>query len=653
MKRGCKMKNRKLIITISILVTVIIVATSIILVKTQREDNNIVVETNTVIVKENVVIIDDDTKKNDQPYKIDANHLYYKKEPRLNVNDVIVSGITEAAPNGYIRIVTKISNVDGEYVVETIPATFLEVFEELDLKVIVPLTEDTQQANIFNNAKATLNAVKLFNFGVIEAQAATAEMLDINEELDENLGPASVKGKVGASATLEVNIDIQNNEIVWSSIVTDKIYGDLFVGVGKSANKTFQKTLASIEKAVTIMAGPVPIVISNELALELKGNTGISGELGTNININTTDKNGFIYTSADGSIVEINESESFAGDINCETGTSADGEFKVGIFINLTSLFYDCSGAEMGVGVEGKTDGKLSFTDDTLKTEEKFYGKITASIYPKLYGNIVVNIPVIDHDLVEIELFAVEFDPLWEKTFEYGGSAKASKLKDNIDTQYLMKILGTFNLLPYKNTNQIYYGDNAPLKYTINEKTSFTTEVWHNYIQTVVIMQYAMPEVEFYQLLKTEQEPRKTLNENGSTYAYYPINSLTKYLDAVGYDISELEYDEYSYYDSDTKEYVFAVDGLGGFFENYYCEFISSRVDDKNNQLIVQYKDYYNNYATGEEHLILKEVYLTPVDNTVGYTVDKVETVREYNTTDIEIFLSAHRDSNRKLLWQQ
>lgn len=647
------MKNRKLIITVSILVAVVAVVTSLVLIKTQKEDNNVVVEVNAITVKEDVVIIDDDTKKNEQPYKIDANHLYYKKEPKLNVNDVIVSGITDAAPNGYIRKVTNIAKTDGEYVVETIPATFLEVFEELDLKAVVPLTEVIQQSNISNNAKATLNIAKLFNFGIIEAQAATAEMLDINEEFDENLGPASVKGKVGASATLEVNIDIQNNEIIWSSIVTDKIYGDLFVGLGKSADKTFQKTLASIEKAVTIMAGPVPIVISNELALELKGNTGISGELGTNININTTDRNGFVYTSADGSIAEINESESFTGDINCETGSSADGEFKAGIFINLTSLFYDCSGAEIGVGVEGKTEGKLSVTDDTLKTKEKFCGKIAASIYPKLYGNIVVNIPVIDHDLVEIELFAVEFDPLWEKIFEYGGAAKASKLKDNIDTQYLMKILGTFNLLPYKNTNQIYYGDNAPPKYTINEKTSFTTAVWRDYIQTVVIMQYAMPEVEFYQLLETEKEPRKTLNENGSIYAFYPINSLTKYLDAIGYDISDLEYDEYSYYDSDTNEYVIAVDGLGGFFENYYCEFISSRVDDKNNQLIVQYKDYHNNYATREEHLVLKEVYLTPVDNTVGYTIDKVETVSEYNTTDIENFLSANRDSNDKLPWEQ
>ena len=647
------MKNRKLIITVSIVIAMVVVVTSLLLIQIQKEDNNVVVETNTVIVKENVIIIDDDTKKNEQPYKIDANHLYYKKEPKLSVNDIIVSGITKAAPNGYIRKVTNINKINSEYIVETVPATFLEVFEELDLTAAVPLTEDIQQSNISNNAKVTLNTAKLFNFGIIEAQAATAEMLDINEEFDENLGPASVKGKVGASATLEVNIDIQNNEIIWSSIVTDKIYGDLFVGVGKSADKTFQKTLASIEKAVTIMAGPVPIVISNEFALELKGNTGINGELGTNININTTDKNGFIYTSADGSIAEINESESFTGDINCETGSSADGEFKVGIFINLTSLFYDCSGAEMGVGVEGKTEGKLSVTDDTLKTEEKFHGKISASIYPKLYGNIVVNIPVIDHDLVEIELFAVEFNPLWEETFEYGGSAKASKLKDSIDTQYLMKILGTFNLLPYMNTNQIYYGDNAPPKYTINERSSFTTNVWRDYIQTVVIMQYAMPEVDFYQLLETKQQPRTALSENGGTYAYYPTNSLAKYLDAIGYDISGLEYDEYSYYDSDTNEYVIAVDGLGGFFENYYCEYISSRADDKNNKLIVQYKDYYNNYATGEEHLVLKEVYLTPVDNTVGYTIDKVEIISEYNTTDIEKFLSAVRNSNGKLPWEQ
>ena len=84
------MKNSKLIITVSILIAVVVVVTSIILIKTQKEGENIVVETNTVKVKESVVIIDDGTKKNDQPYKIDANNLYYKKEPNLSVNDIIV-----------------------------------------------------------------------------------------------------------------------------------------------------------------------------------------------------------------------------------------------------------------------------------------------------------------------------------------------------------------------------------------------------------------------------------------------------------------------------------------------------------------------------------------------------------------------------------
>ena len=108
------MKNRKLIITVSIVIAMVVVVTSLLLIQIQKEDNNVVVETNTVIAKENVIIIDDDTKKNDQPYKIDANHLYYKKEPELNVNDIIVSGITEAAPNGYIRKVTNINKINSE-----------------------------------------------------------------------------------------------------------------------------------------------------------------------------------------------------------------------------------------------------------------------------------------------------------------------------------------------------------------------------------------------------------------------------------------------------------------------------------------------------------------------------------------------------------
>ncbi len=637
------MNNRKLIITISCFVVVVIVAASILISIRPNESSSVEVEVNTVLVKENVIVIDESSRKKERPYQINESQLFYKNKPSLNDNDIVVSDVTEEAPNGYMRKVLNVVESNGIYVVETTPATLLDVFEELDLSATIPLSNNKEIYDVSANVGDALSvADSLFGFGVIEANALEGKF-DINKNIELSMDEISVEGEVGVSATLELNINIKNEEITWSTVATDKIYGDLFVGSKANAEKEFKKNLANLEGTVTIMAGAIPIVVSNEVSFDVKGKAAISGELGANIDIDVTQKNGFIYTSADGEVKEINENNSFSGGLECNTGTKGEGELKAGIFINLTTLLYDCTGSKIGVGVEGKVEGELEVSDETLDTEEKLYGKVSASIYPKLYGNIIVNIPGIDLNLGEVELFLVEFKPFLEKKFEYGKSAKASKLQENINTEYLMRILGTLNLMPYNiTTNQAYYGNETPPKYNINDKELFTIDVWRDYIQTVVITQYAFEDVDFYKVISEEPKPTEKRNSSGGVYAYYQAECLEDFLSAVDFDMTKLKYNEYSYYDESSKEYVIAVDGLGGFVDTYYCEFVDSKVDEKNNQLVVRFIDYNKNFATNEESLELKEVYLSPVDNSIGYVIEKVETIDSYTSEEVSAFVLKH-----------
>ena len=413
--------KRNIIITTIVIFSIISLITILLTINKNNVDE--------VVLKENVIIITDETDADLQPYKVDENNLYFKGNPQYHKNEIIVSGITEIAPNGYIREIVEIKEINGEFVFETQPATFLDVFEKLHFSEIIELTENKNNENstelMMNTLKISPNLLlKVNTMPVTNAKNSNTEngerknlfQVEFDEKTDDFI---QVKGSAEAKVWLELKIDIENDNIELSLTANDEVNGNIFVGYQTSYDENYEKEIFSKQLPnIQIMAGPVPIVITNDITAKVECEAEISGEIGATLEIKETSKNGFIYSSKDTTVEEINEKEFTSGGVECNTGATAEGSAKAGVGIYLTTLFYDCSGAEMVLGVEGKAEGEITVDANTLNTDDKYYGKLSLSISPNISGNIIVQIPVIDDDLYEMEIFKVELKPFWEKVWE-------------------------------------------------------------------------------------------------------------------------------------------------------------------------------------------------------------------------------------------
>ena len=610
-----------------------------------KEGKDIDVEVNKIVVNESVSIIDKDTPDNNQPYKIDQSSLYYKENPNLKENDIIVSDVSDIAPRGFIRRVVNVYKEDNIYKVETETATLTEVFDELDLKAIIPLTnmKDNQLSSLSNNS---ITFSKIFNSLIIDdVKAKTFKDVDISYQFNEDIDGIPIEGDIGISASLEINMFVENNELQFSLILNDSVYGNISMGYNWETEREIEYLLSELEGIVTIMAGPIPIVITNEFVLKLKTEAEIEGDISANINISTSNRNGFIYTSNDNSVVEIKDNNFSDGGIEWGTQSNVKGELESGVFMDLTTFLYDYGGTSMCLGINSDINGSIEINDETIDTDEKFIGILKASIYPELEGGIQFNLPILDRRLVEKELFEIEFDPLWSKVFTYGPSVL--ELEKNIDTDYLMKVLGTTNIL-----KDNYTGDGYLTTYNFNKRKSFTDEEWNMYIARVFINSHH--DIDFYRVLDLGNRTTQEIEEYASPYEYCDEAAFTKFLDAIGYNIKEAEYNGEAntvYYDNDLNQYVFEWDGVGSDFKNYYCDFVESRVDEENNKLIVTYNEYYTNSETDEEDLDLMEVILTPKNNSVGYKIEEIKTIKFYTLREIEKYVESKKDNERKLPW--
>lgn len=419
------MKKKRNIIIVGVVVALVVTVTATLLIMNKNKQENNKTE-DIVVLKENVIVITDGTDDNLQPYKIDENNLYFKKNPEYNKNDVVVSGMTKAAPNGYIRRIIKTEELNGEFVVETEPATFLDVFEELHIDRTFTLIKGKQSPTIETqsiktdaiNISSLTKTEKENNFSIKESSDKDSDELFKVEFEGDLCEEIHIEGETTVKLWLNTKIDIDDGHITWEMTANDEVNGNILLGYSASVEDEYTKELFDAQLPnIQFMAGPVPIVITNEVSADLNVEGEIEGKIGTEIEINKSDKAGFIYTSKTNKVEDITSQKFTDGGIEWNSGTSVEVATSAGVEIGLTSLFYDCSGADISVGVAGDIDGKAVLST-VGTTEEPLEGKIALSIYPYLQGGIVVEVPVIDNQLVELSLFDLELKPFWEKVWD-------------------------------------------------------------------------------------------------------------------------------------------------------------------------------------------------------------------------------------------
>ena len=439
-------KSKKIFIVFGIILVVILFLIFILLIGNENNSKNR--DDDKVIIKDKVNIITSDTGGELQPTNVTEDTILFDYDPGYEVGEIVVAGITDAAPNGFIRRITDLSITDKGYQYTTEYAVLTDVFEEAHIIKTFAVTDkevreiEEVDKNVKSlNLSSTADGAAVRSIAYVET-TNTAESVDAKiKPSDNGLGVAvefnykdnenlEINGDFELITYIELKIDIEDDEIKFGATIHTDTNGELFVGAqeevfdkdnkdnkdnfnGEHEKEIISKSLPNIQFAI----GPVPVVITNDLKLSAEISTQLEGEIGTAFGLNMEAVSGYEYSSKTNKVVEINENNYFSDGIEFETKSRASGNLEAGIYVHLVTKLYGSSGSDLAVGIAGDLSGELALNCDN-KSEHAFYGKLSLSMGPKASGKIVVEKPVIDHKLLEMEIFKADLPAFWEKEWE-------------------------------------------------------------------------------------------------------------------------------------------------------------------------------------------------------------------------------------------
>lgn len=401
-----------------------------------------------VVIKENVYIITDEAAL--QPISVSEDSLIFEDKVTYEEGDVIVSGITDAAPSGFIRKVVNVYEEDDTYVVVTENGLLTDVFEKAHIeKRFVFTAEGLQEVD-------NENLVQAYHWKETEYLFS----YKFDEAID---GGMSAEGIVGFNIWLEVKLDIEDDEVTFGLIAHDEYGGEITIGWNAEAEKEYTKKLLSKNLPnLEFFVGTVPIVMTNELEATLDLTGTLEGTLGTTYELGSENKVGFLYESKSGQVQEISEHSYLSEGLEFETKAEAVGEVSGGVNIHLVTKLYDCTGADIALGIVGEVEGKVGVNYGNDSDEVEYVGSLDMSVKPKLQGELIVTVPLIDKRLAEKTLFEEELEPFWEKHWEY--------LKENDDEDEMEVSAGLNNTYTTKDNSLPIFSFNYPDNWTIKKE---------------------------------------------------------------------------------------------------------------------------------------------------------------------------------------
>lgn len=390
-----------------------------------------------VLVKDNVNSITQKTKKEYQPIQVTADTLSFSSDPKYKKGDIIVSGVLENAPGGFIRRVTNVSEENGTYIYETENALLTDVFEKLYIVRSFALNQDScdnipnSNKNVFSvrdNSAKNGNEIE-FSTQALEIKKDRKFLLKKEYEGIKLLDSLSLNGEIELDEWIEVKLSVKRGRVNFGIVTHSDIEGEIFLGFenegfdkdkdeGEFQKEFLSKDLPTIEFAI---AG-VPIVITNEAKLTFDTSLELEGALGTTLSLGMKYDAGFEYDSKTGKVKEINEKTYSGKGIEWKTVEKASGSIEAGPAIHLVSKLYDAVGSDISVGIKGEIDGEIG-AEANANGESELYGSLEYKVGPKIEGELVVEIPFIDKKLKETTLFEVKLKPFvegkWEEKYEY------------------------------------------------------------------------------------------------------------------------------------------------------------------------------------------------------------------------------------------
>ena len=408
-----KKRNKRIFWVVVVLVLVSVSTLSVLGYK--KSHNNKDKDENN-IVKDNVKIITEESDK--QPILVEDDKITFDSNPRYKKGDVIVSGITSSAPNGFIRNVTGVQKTKGKYIIQTEPAVLTDVFEKAHIYKRIELAESQNESESYHikNMNAVTNELQSSNILCKTEDEDNGTDYMFGKSFEEKEDPVSLSGEAGTSAWVEVNIDIVHGDIKCGIAIRTKEGAKASLECSASYSKELEKQLLTkkLPNYQFIVAG-IPIVVTNELEIYTEAEINLEGNIGVSYELTAETTQGFNYNSKTGKVEEINQ-------ITCESDglqwntISISGDTSAGSSVHLITKLYGTSGMDMSLKIAGKAEGEAKVT--TNKELDGYAGSLDLSIVPEIKGEIVVDTPVFDKNLLKQPLFEAALKPLWEKHWE-------------------------------------------------------------------------------------------------------------------------------------------------------------------------------------------------------------------------------------------
>ena len=411
--------------------------------------------------------------KKKKPINVNDDNLIFESNPKYKEGDVIVAGEISGAEDGFIRKVVSVKKATGGYVVETQSALLTDVFEKAYIEKRLKLTKDGVQ-EVSNNVsrKDTDKAVETVqmmsakmekNYSVIEmaekkkdssssdgtetqndskskedgdkktqndSKSKESDNEDPEKEkpeseyefgkvFEETIDEVTISGDAGVDLDVHLMLDINHGNIKYGMAMYRKASASLTVDLKKGMNKGYEKQL--FEKKLpnyTFFVSGVPIVITNQLESNLTGKIGIEGNWNMSLSWLDEQTVGFIYDSKTNKVKEIKdpkEQKDISDGIEWSTIASAKGGASAGIDIHLITKLYGTCGGDISAGIFGNASGEVSLSN----REDQYYaGTVNLSIVPNLTGKLVVDLPLVSEELMEVEIFNKDLPAIWEKEWK-------------------------------------------------------------------------------------------------------------------------------------------------------------------------------------------------------------------------------------------
>ena len=407
-------KRNKRIFWIVVLLVLVSVSTLSVLGYKKSHNNKDKDENN--VVKDNVKIITEESDK--QPILVEDDKITFDSNPRYKKGDVIVSEITSSAPNGFIRNVTGVQKTKGKYIIQTEPAVLTDVFEKAHIYKRIELAESQNESESYHikNMNAVINELQSSNILCKTEDEDNGTDYMFGRSFEEKEDPVSLSGEAGTSAWVEVSIDIVHGDIKCGIAIRTKEGAKASLECSASYSKELEKQLLTkkLPDYQFIVAG-IPIVVTNELEIYTEAEINLEGNIGVSYELTAETTQGFNYNSKTGKVEEINQVTCESDGLQWNT-ISISGDTSMGSSVHLITKLYDASGMDMSLKIAGKAEGEAKVT--TNKELDGYAGSLDLSIVPEIKGEIVVDTPVFDKNLLKQPLFEAALKPLWEKHWE-------------------------------------------------------------------------------------------------------------------------------------------------------------------------------------------------------------------------------------------